>query len=89
MTLPPARQWLRPMALLCLAGVGMDAAQAQPQRDPLTVRGCLDKHWLRITESDATDLSGIKQVRLKGSKAMLRMLDDGHGRYVGDQCPAH
>jgi hypothetical protein len=82
MTSLPARPWLCSALLLCLAGAGMHAAQAQPQRDPVTVRGCLEKHWLRIIESDATDLSGVRRVRLKGSKAMLRMLDDGRGRYV-------
>ncbi|MEO6010293.1 MAG: hypothetical protein ABIU38_19775 [Vicinamibacteraceae bacterium] len=86
--------WVRPLtcaaALLGLVGATIHASQApvphattaSPPRDPVTVRGCLEKHWLRIIQSDATDLSGIRRVRLKGSKAMLRMLDDGHGRYV-------
>ncbi len=90
MTLTLARPWLCSVALLCLPGVVALAARTQPprptasapQRDPVTVRGCLDKHWLRIVAADATDLSGVKRVRLKGSKAMLRMLDDGRGRYV-------
>ena len=55
---------------------------AMPQRDPVTVRGCLDKRWLRILEHDSTDLSGVKRVRLKGSRAMLALIDDGRGTYV-------
>ncbi len=53
-----------------------------PQRDPVTVRGCLDKRWLRIDEHDSSDLSGIRRVRLKGSRAMLALVDDGRGDYV-------
>ena len=50
--------------------------------DPVTVRGCLEKRWLTILEHDATDLSGVKRVRLKASRAMLALLDDGPGRHV-------
>lgn len=60
-----------------------------PARDPVTVRGCLEKRWLRILQHDATDLSGVTRVRLKGSRAMLALVDDGRGHHVdGDQCPA-
>jgi hypothetical protein len=57
-------------------------AVAAPARDPVTVRGCLDKRWLRILQHDATDLSGVRRVRLKGSRAMLESLDDGRGAHV-------
>lgn len=80
------------LALLCLASGASPGAQthrplpvptvAGPQRDPVTVRGCLDKRWLRILEHDSTDLSGVKRVRLKGSRAMLALVDDGRGSYV-------
>lgn len=54
----------------------------RPARDPVTVRGCLDKRWLRILEHDTTDLSGVTRVRLKGSRAMLALVDDGRGSHV-------
>ncbi len=79
-------------ALLAVAGAAPLAAQApsparpetvaSPQRDPVTVRGCLDKRWLRIDEHDSSDLSGVRRVRLKGSRAMLALVDDGRGDYV-------
>jgi hypothetical protein len=58
------------------------AGPAAPTRDPVTVRGCLDGRWLRILESDASDLSGVRRVRLKGARAMLRVLRDQGGDYV-------
>lgn len=79
-------------ALLYVGGVAWPAAQmpgssapgtaAAPQRDPVTVRGCLDKRWLTIVEHDSTDLSGVRRVRLRGSRAMLALVDDGRGNYV-------
>lgn len=54
----------------------------RPVRDPVTVRGCLDKRWLRILEHDVTDLSGVTRVRLKGSRGMLALVDDGRGSHV-------
>ena len=53
-----------------------------PLREPVTVRGCLDKRWLRILEHDTTELSGVTRVRLKGSRAMLALVDDGRGTHV-------
>ena len=58
------------------------AGPASPARDPVTVRGCLDGRWLRILESDATDLSGVRRVRLKGARSMLRVLRDQGGDHV-------
>ena len=55
---------------------------AAPTRDPITVRGCLEGRWLRILERDASDLSGVRRVRLKGSQSMLKMLKDEGGDYV-------
>jgi hypothetical protein len=55
---------------------------ASPARDPVTVRGCLEGRWLRILESDASDLSGVRRVRLKGSRSMLGVLRDQGGDYV-------
>ena len=55
---------------------------AAPTRDPVTVRGCLDGRWLRILESDSSDLSGVRRVRLKGSRSMLTVLRDQGGDYV-------
>jgi hypothetical protein len=54
----------------------------RPVRDPVTVRGCLDRRWLRILEHDTTDLSGVTRVRLKGSRGLLALVDDGRGTYV-------
>ncbi len=58
------------------------AGPASPTRDPVTVRGCLEGRWLRILEHDASDLSGVARVRLKGSRAMLHVLADQKGDYV-------
>ena len=58
------------------------AGPAAPTRDPVTVRGCLDGRWLRILESDSSDLSGVRRVRLKGSRSMLTVLRDQGGDYV-------
>jgi hypothetical protein len=54
---------------------------ASPTRDPVTVRGCLEGRWFRILEHDSSDLSGIKRVRLKGSRSMLNVLKDQGGDY--------
>jgi hypothetical protein len=55
---------------------------ASPTRDPITVRGCLEGRWLRIFEHDTSDLSGVRRVRLKGSRSMLGVLRDQGGDYV-------
>jgi hypothetical protein len=49
---------------------------ARPQRDPATVRGCVDGRRLRVVEHDLTDLSGVRHLRLKGSRALLQSLKD-------------
>lgn len=54
---------------------------APPVRDPVTVRGCLEGRYLRILESDASDLSGVRRVHLEGSQSMLKMLKDEGGDY--------
>jgi hypothetical protein len=92
MTLPSARLLLFVVALPCVLGSSARAAQqpidtlptktAGPIIDPVTVRGCLEGHWLRILEHDASDLSGVQRVRLKGARSMLRLLDDQRGDYV-------
>ena len=81
-----------PIAIAIVAAAAVGAQQppvappasgpAAPARDPVTVRGCLEKNWLRILESDASDLSGVRRVRLKGARAMLRVLRDQGGDYV-------
>ena len=58
------------------------AGPAAPTRDPVTVRGCLEGHWVRILQHDTSDLSGVRRVRLKGSRSMLRVLRDQGGDYV-------
>ena len=59
------------------------AGPATPTRDPVTVRGCLEGRWLRILQHDSSDLSGIRRVRLKGSRSMLTVLkDQGGNDYV-------
>ena len=55
---------------------------ASSTRDPVTVRGCLEGRWLRILEHDSSDLSGIRRVRVKGSRSMLNVLKDQGGDYV-------
>ena len=92
MTVSSARLLLCSTALLCVAGPPIRATSqpvASPQamttsstRDPVTVRGCLDGRWLRILDRDATDLSGVQRVRLKGARAMLRLLGERRGDYV-------
>lgn len=91
MDLANLRRLVCSAALLCVTAPTAGAAQTapgpaasrtSPGRDPVTVRGCLDRRWLRILEHDTSDLSGVTRVRLKGSRAMLRMLDDGRGAYV-------
>ena len=58
------------------------AGPAAPTRDPVTVRGCLEGRWLRILQHDSSDLSGVRRVRLKGSRSMLTVLKDQGGDYV-------
>jgi hypothetical protein len=55
---------------------------AKPVRDPITVRGCLDGRWLRITEHDVAELSGVRDVRLKGPRALMQQIEDEIGTYV-------
>ena len=55
---------------------------AKPVRDPVTVRGCLDGRWLRITEHDIAELSGVRDVRLKGPRALMQQIQDEIGTYV-------
>lgn len=55
---------------------------AKPVRDPITVRGCLDGRWLRITEHDVAELSGVRDVRLKGPRALMQRIEDEVGTYV-------
>ena len=49
------------------------AGAAAPTRDPVTVRGCLEGRWLRILEHDASDLSGVTRVRLKGAAHLANL----------------
>ena len=58
------------------------AGPALPTRDPVTVRGCVEGKWLRILQHDSSDLSGVRRVRLKGSRSMLSVLRDQGGDYV-------
>lgn len=55
---------------------------AKPVRDPITVRGCLDGRWLRITEDDVAELSGVRDVRLKGPRSLMQQMEDDIGTYV-------
>jgi hypothetical protein len=55
---------------------------APPANDPITVRGCLDGRFLRIVEHDSSDLSGIRDIRLKGPRGVMRTLDDHKHSYV-------
>ena len=43
------------------------------------MRGCLEGRWLRILQADSSDLSGVRRVRLKGSRSMLTVLKDQGG----------
>jgi hypothetical protein len=54
----------------------------KPVRDPVTVRGCLDGRWLRITDHDVAELSGVRDVRLKGPRALMQRIQDEIGTYV-------
>jgi hypothetical protein len=53
-----------------------------PVNDPITVRGCLEGRFLRILEQDSTDLSGLRAIRLKGPRGVMRALDDHKHSYV-------
>jgi hypothetical protein len=53
-----------------------------PVNDPVTVRGCLEGRFLKILEQDTTDLSGVRAIRLKGPRGVMRMLDDHKHGYV-------
>jgi hypothetical protein len=53
-----------------------------PVNDPVTVRGCLDGRHLRILDHDTSDLSGIRDLRLKGPRGVMRALDDHKHSYV-------
>ena len=53
-----------------------------PVNDPVTMRGCLEGRRLRILEHDASDLSGIRIIRLKGPRGVMSALDDAEHRYV-------
>jgi hypothetical protein len=55
---------------------------AGPVNDPLTVRGCLEGHHLKILKADISDLSGVRDIRLKGPRGVMRSLDDHKGAYV-------
>ena len=60
------------------ARTGPDA----PVNDPITVRGCLEGRRLKILEHDASDLSGIRDIRLTGPRGVMRALDDHKHSYV-------
>lgn len=55
---------------------------AKPERDPITVRGCLDGKRLRIVEHDVAELSGVKYVDLKAPRALMKQLGDYRNAYV-------
>jgi hypothetical protein len=53
-----------------------------PAADLVTMRGCLDGRQLWVLEHDSTDLSGVRVLRLKGPKGVMRALADA--RSTGD-----
>jgi hypothetical protein len=53
-----------------------------PVNDPVTVRGCLEGHRLKILDHDASDLSGIRDIRLKGPRGVMRALADHKHSYI-------
>ena len=55
---------------------------AKPQRDPITVRGCLDGKRLRIVEHDVAELSGLRYVTLKAPRALMKQISDYRNAYV-------
>ena len=82
---------LRPDLIVLAAALGLQqpapiqaprTGPDSPVNDPVTVRGCLEGHHLKILESDASDLSGIRDIRLKGPRGVMRSLDDYRGAYV-------
>ena len=46
------------------------------------MRGCLEGRHLKILEHDASDLSGIRDIQLKGPRGVMRTLDDHKHSYV-------
>jgi hypothetical protein len=55
---------------------------AAPDNDPIVVRGCLEGRHLRILEHDLSDLSGIRDIRLKGPRGVMRVIDEHEHLYV-------
>ena len=55
---------------------------AKPERDPITVRGCLDGKRLRIVEHDVAELSGVRYVTLEAPRALMKQLADYRNAYV-------
>jgi hypothetical protein len=41
----------------------------EPANDPVVVRGCVEGRRLRILRDDTGDLSGLREIRLKGRRA--------------------
>ena len=80
--------WIAPLSLAFAIGAQQPpvappaGGPASPSRDPVTVRGCLEGRWLRILQADSSDLSGVRRVRLKGSRSMLTVLKDQGGDHV-------
>lgn len=58
------------------------AGPEAPAADLVTMRGCLDGRQLWIFEHDRTDLSGVRVLRLKGPKGVMRALADWGSHYV-------
>ena len=50
------------------------AGVARPQRDPISLRGCAEGRPVRVIEDDVTELAGIRNLRLTGSRALLEAL---------------
>jgi hypothetical protein len=70
------------LALVQSAPLPAPGKVARPVNDPVSVKGCLRGTSLTILETDAADLGGIREVRLTGSRSLMKQLVDYRNHYI-------
>jgi hypothetical protein len=70
------------LASLLLASAQPPATPAKPVNDPVSAKGCLRGEVLEIRETGVGELAGIKEIRLKGPKALMKRLADYRNHYL-------
>jgi hypothetical protein len=71
-----------PSVLLVASLLQPASKLGKPVNDPVTAKGCLRGDTLRILSTDATDLNGVKEIRLKGTRSLMKQLADYRNHYV-------